>query len=323
MPSSYIQKGSISRELFLGVDGGGTKTQTILCGADGQILSDDRAGPSNPLRTGVSQAVANVSDSVARVCDQVGRTPEDVVSAVVGLAGARRSDLKRQMRTGIRKLLRHARIEIVTDAEIALFATTGGEPGVVVISGTGSVCFGSNEKGKTAVAGGWGPIAGDEGGGVSIAREALRAVAQASDGRGGTTVLSGLAAEYFRAHTAEDLIVAIYSPSTDYRKLAGFARYVIDAARAKDVVALGILKEAGEDLGKTACAVIKRLKLQKKKVPVGMVGGIFAAGDLIRKPLLATVRKCAPEAFLLEPEISPAAAAARMAIAAYHQSPSR
>ena len=54
-----------------------------------------------------------------------------------------------------------------------------GKPGLVVIAGTGSICLGKNEKGEIAISGGWGPLAGDEGGGVGIAQAALHPVAKA------------------------------------------------------------------------------------------------------------------------------------------------
>jgi N-acetylglucosamine kinase-like BadF-type ATPase len=321
MPSSHRDKVRITRDLFLGVDGGGTKTHAVICGSDGAVLSEGRSGPSNPLRTGINRAIVNIGESVSRACDSIGRTPDDIVFTVAGLAGARRADIRRQMEKGISGIMKRSKVEVVTDADIALYATTQGRPGLVVISGTGSVCYGSNSQGETAVAGGWGPIAGDEGGGVSIAREALKAVARASDGRGEPTNLSDLAAEYFRAPSPEDLIVAIYSPSTDYTRLAGFARSVVEAAGEGDAVALEILKVAGEELGRAACAVIKRLGMERSKFPVGMVGGIFAAGDLIREPLMEKVNACAKGAFGKAAGISPAEAAARMAGEAYHQSP--
>lgn len=323
MAGSPKQKRPASRDLFLGVDGGGTKTHAALFNSKGALLSEQQTGPSNPLRIGVRKALVNIQAAAVGALDEIDRTPEDVVGVVAGLAGARREDYKMQMRTGIGHFLPNASVDVVTDADIALFATTSGCPGVVVISGTGSVCYGSGSDGRTAVAGGWGPIAGDEGGGVSIAREALQAVARASDGRGRRTELSDLAARYFRAPSAEDLIVAIYSPSTDYKRLAGFARLVVEAARDGDRVAKTILDNAGTELGIAACAVLTDLKLEKEKVPVGLVGGIFAAGDLIKDPLLQRIRKCAPEAYLKIPKISPAGAAAKMAIARHHQSPSR
>ncbi|MCA1590065.1 MAG: hypothetical protein LC734_06660, partial [Acidobacteria bacterium] len=199
-------------------------------------------------------------------------------------------------------------------AEIALYATTFGKPGLVIVAGTGSVCLGKNESGQLAISGGWGPLAGDEGGGVGIAQQALHRVAKASDGRGLPTALSQQASEYFRASGPENLIVAIYSPQVDNSRIAGFARFVVESAKDGDAVAVEILRDAGHELGLAACAVIEKLDLAKRKVPIGCVGSIFNAGKILTEPMLEMVVACAPKAFLTQPERPPAHAAALMAL---------
>jgi N-acetylglucosamine kinase-like BadF-type ATPase len=164
-----------------------------------------------------------------------------------------------------------------------------------------------------AISGGWGPLAGDEGGGVGIAQQALHTIAKASDGRGVPTMLSQRASEYFRASGPENLIVAIYSPQVDNSRIAGFAQLVVETAQEGDQVAVEILNVAGYELGLAACAVIEKLNLKHRKVPIGCVGSVFLAGDLLTGPMLSKVHECAPNAFLTEPVMPPARAAALMA----------
>jgi N-acetylglucosamine kinase-like BadF-type ATPase len=152
-----------------------------------------------------------------------------------------------------------------------------------------------------------------KGGGVGIAQQALHTIAKASDGRGIPTMLSQRASEYFRASGPENLIVAIYSPQVDNSRIAGFARLVVETAQDGDPIAIGILKDAGFELGLAACAVIEKLGLENRKVPIGCVGSIFNAGALLTKPMLEKVRSCAAKAFLTEPSMPPAHAAALMA----------
>jgi N-acetylglucosamine kinase-like BadF-type ATPase len=205
-------------------------------------------------------------------------------------------------------------IEVVTDANIALYGATDGAPGLVVIAGTGSICCGINMKGKRSCAGGWGPIAGDEGGGAWLARRALRAVAHASDGRGPTTMLTELAAAYFHVTDPDDLTTAIYAPTITNERLAGFGRDVVGAAKEKDPVALQIVADGGTELGKAAMAVIRHLQMERERFQVAYVGGVFrAAGDLMLDPLRAEVKKVAPRAYFEPPHFAPAVAAARMA----------
>lgn len=301
-------------QYFLGVDGGGTKTHVALLNDARDVVGEGTAGPSNPLRVGVETAVSNILKATEEAIDAAGILRVDIAAATLGLAGVRRADLKQRVKASFTQQLRVRKTEVITDAEIALFATTLGKPGLVVIAGTGSVCLGKNEKGKVAIAGGWGPLAGDEGGGVGIAQMALHAVAKASDGRGIPTVLSERASEYFRASGPENLIVAIYSPQVDNSRIAGFAKFVVEAAQDGDAVATTILQEAGSELGLAACAVIEKLGLSKKKIPVGCVGSVFKAGGLLKDPMIKTVHTIAPKAFLTEPTMPPAQAAAEMAL---------
>lgn len=298
----------------LGVDGGGTKCHVALLTPAGNLKSEAFAGPANPLRVGVETAVGNIIKAVNEACDQGGISRLDIVAATLGLAGVRRADLRQRVRERFIKSTGIRNVTVITDAEIALYATTRGGPGLVVIAGTGSICLGKNEKGETAIAGGWGPLAGDEGGGVGIAQAALHQVAKASDGRGIATTLSRRASEYFRASGPENLIVAIYSPQVDNSRIAGFAQFVVEAAKEGDAVAMNILQEAGSELGLAACAVIDKLGLEKSKVPIGCVGSVFRAGKLLTRPMLEAVRTVAPKAFLTEPEMPPAHAAALMAM---------
>jgi N-acetylglucosamine kinase-like BadF-type ATPase len=300
--------------LFLGIDGGGTKTSAALMNAEKDVLAESEAGPSNPLRVGVETAVSNILKATEEACDRGGLIAADISAATLGLAGVRRRDIRERVRESFCKRLNIKNTTVVTDAEIALFGTTMGKPGLVVIAGTGSICLGKNEKGETAISGGWGPLAGDEGGGAGIAQTALHTIAKASDGRGRRTALTDRAAEYFRASGPENLIVAIYSPQIDNSRIAGFARLVVETALDGDAVATDILRDAGRELGIAACAVIKKLGLQKRKVPIGCVGSVFRAGQLLTGPMLEVVHKSAPDAFLTEPLLTPSHAAAIMAL---------
>ncbi len=302
-----------SRATVLGVDGGGSKTHAVILDAEQQIIGEGTAGPSNPLRIGIARAALAVREAVDKACVMAQVRREDIRAAQIGLAGARRKELSARVREalsglGIRDL------EVVSDAEIALYGATNGEPGVVVIAGTGSVCCGMNDRGKQFCAGGWGPLAGDEGGGAWIARRALRAIAHASDGRGPKTSLTRAACAYFHVSSPEDLSTAIYAPTITNERLAGFGKQVIEAAQARDDVAREILSEAGVELGRAVTAVVRSLGLESEQFPVAYVGRIFAAGgDLVLEPMRKRIQQTAPGAFLAPPRVSPPVAAALMA----------
>ncbi|HSE26288.1 MAG TPA: BadF/BadG/BcrA/BcrD ATPase family protein, partial [Pyrinomonadaceae bacterium] len=296
----------------VGVDGGGTKTEAVIMDANMRVIGEGRSGPSNPLRVGITSAAAAVREAIDSACAVAKLRRADLVAAEIGLAGARRKELRERMRETLSNLA-IGEIEVVTDAEIAMYGATDGAPGVVVIAGTGSICCGINARGKSFCAGGWGPIAGDEGAGAWLARRALRAVAHASDGRGPETLLTELACSYFHVSTPDDLTTAIYAPTITNERLSGFGRDVVEAAKRKDEVALEIVVDGGRELGLAAVAVIRQLQMERERFQIAYVGGVFrSAGELILNPLRNEVRKTAPRTFFEPPRFAPAVAAARM-----------
>jgi N-acetylglucosamine kinase-like BadF-type ATPase len=279
---------------------------------DGRILGEGLAGPSNPLRVGIATAAATIREALDRACTQARIRRNEIMAVEIGVAGARRKELSERMEEALRSLgIRE--LEVVGDAEIALFGATDGRPGVVIIAGTGSVCCGVNARGRRVRAGGWGPTVGDEGGGAWIARRALSAVARAADGRGPTTLLTEASCAYFHVTTADDLSTAIYAPAITNERIAGFAKPVIEAAENGDSAARAIVWQAGTELGIAAAAVIRGLRMERERFQVAYVGGVFAAGEMLLKPLREEVERTAPQAFLDRPLFPPAVAAARMA----------
>ncbi|MGH9932890.1 MAG: BadF/BadG/BcrA/BcrD ATPase family protein [Pyrinomonadaceae bacterium] len=301
------------RRAVVGVDGGGTKTRAVILDDDFRVLGEGLSGASNPLRVGIAGAATAIREAIDRACEAAQMRRTDLIAAEIGLAGARRRELNARIREALLSL-GIDEIVVVGDADIALYGATEGEPGLIVIAGTGSICCGINARRKTICAGGWGPIAGDEGAGAWIARRALRAIARAVDGRGPATSLTSAACTYFHVSDPNDLSTAIYAPTMTNERLAAFGKNVIEAAKAKDRVAREILCEGGRELGSVAAAVIRNLKLEREAFPVAYVGGVFdAAGELVLSPLRAEVIRVAPKAHLAPPRFSPAVAAARMA----------
>jgi N-acetylglucosamine kinase-like BadF-type ATPase len=301
-----------SPSAVVGVDGGGTKTDAVVMDPSGRVLGEGAAGPSNPLRVGVNNAAVAIREAIDLACAAAQLRRADIIAAEIGLAGVRRRDIRDRMEDALAGL-GIGELEVIRDADIALFGATDGQPGVVVIAGTGSVCCGMNAQGRRACAGGWGPIIGDEGGGSWVARRALRAVSHAADGRGPETSLTAAARSYFHVTNPDDLSTAIYAPTMTNERLAGFGKQVIVAAKEKDKVAREIMTEAGKELGVAVAAVIHNLRMERERFPVAYVGGVFAAGELVLDELRRQIQRVAPRAYLALPRFTPVVAAARLA----------
>jgi N-acetylglucosamine kinase-like BadF-type ATPase len=298
---------------YLGIDGGGTSTRAIIIDDTGAVIGEGFSGPANALRVGVRDATRHIREAVDHACAQAGIELAQIAAAELGLAGTRRREIRERMRKTVGQALAIRRMKIGTDADIALDGATDGEPGLVLIAGTGSICCGVNANGVQARAGGWGPAAGDEGSGYSIARRALQSVSHAADGRGARTGLSAAACQYFDIASVDELGLAMAAPGLTHDRFAGFARRVIEVARQGDTVAREILRHAGAELATLAIAVIRQLGMQQDRFDIAYVGGVFNAGDLVMQPLIEALQDIAPRAELTAPRVDPAVAAARRA----------
>ncbi len=176
--------------LYLGIDGGGTQT-TCAVGDDLRVLATSVAGGSNMVRVGEPEARANLREAITKACAAAGVSPATVEATVIGIAGASVPPVKSAVAAMIGDLVR-GEIEVVGDMVIAMEAAFPGLPGVVVISGTGSVAFGRNHLGEAGRAGGWGSAISDEGSGYWIGRAAVSAVLRAHDAAASTTLLRGI-----------------------------------------------------------------------------------------------------------------------------------
>jgi N-acetylglucosamine kinase-like BadF-type ATPase len=162
----------------------------------------------------------------------------------------------------------------------ALAGATGGAPGIVTIAGTGSICRGVNAGGKTARAGGWGYIFGDEGSAFDIVRKALRAVLRHEEGWGPATQLRSLLLDGGQL-TANELLHRFYSDEYPRARIAALAPLVDEAARAGDPIAQEILATSAQELA-TIAAAVRRQLFPEGPANVYYVGGVFRS-DIVRE----------------------------------------
>ena len=175
-------------QLLLGVDGGGSKTVAWLAtgdpGESPRTLGRGAAGPSNPLAVGFDTALANLDTAIDAAFRDAQSARCRVAAATLGLAGSDRGTVREKVEQWACGEFREAsgeyrgasdrqlaeRVVIVHDAALVLAAAVGNSSGIALISGTGSLVFGRDTAGRTARAGGWGWLLGDEGSGFALRR---------------------------------------------------------------------------------------------------------------------------------------------------------
>lgn len=260
-------------QLYLGIDGGQSGTTALIGDETGWILGEGHAGPCNHVGAAERRGkfFSAVGESVRLAAEQAGVKAE-FTAVCAGFSGgsADKEDLTRE-------LIRAERYLVTDDAHIALTGATAGDPGIIVIAGTGSIAYGRNAAGRTARAGGWGYVFGDEGGAFDIARQALRAILRHEEGWGQPTMLREFLLEASGCPSANALLHRCYTDEYPRERVATFAVQVDQAARAGDPVAGAIMDGAAQALSVLASAVRRQLFGDEDITHVHYVGGAFAS----------------------------------------------
>jgi glucosamine kinase len=298
--------------IFLGIDGGGSKTSCLI-GDETSVLGAGTAGGSNPVRVGEQQSREALATAIRQACAIANVTPSQIKKTCVGLAGAARPEVSDPVRQCVSELV-PGEIEVVGDMVIALEAAFGGEPGVIVIAGTGSIAYGRNSKGQTARAGGWGFAISDEGSGHWIGRAAVAAAVRALDLNDAEatsqSLLEGLM-KFWQVKTREQLVVAANAtPPPDF---AALFPAVLSSADRGDRIALDVLNQAGAELASVARTVIARLFADVGIISVAMSGGVFSSSPLVRQIFYNHLRSEYPDAVINPGVIEPVRGALALA----------
>jgi len=295
----------------LGIDAGGTKTVCYLADENGRLLGEGRSGGANLKaegELGVEKVLHTVMDQA------IGERQREVAAICLGMAGADRDDEQALVRDIMRRIGARARVVVVNDALVALVAGIGDGPGVVIISGTGSIAYGRSAD-RAARAGGWGHVLGDEGSGYWIGRQALRAVARGAAGRGPATSLTPRVLNHFAGARPADLIAEVYDRQLPHHALAQIARLVQQARDEGDEVATQILEQAAHELVRAARSVVERLSMQREAVQFVLAGGVFTGVPWLAEELKRRLPATAPRGQVKRLEVEPAMGAVRLALA--------
>ncbi|MFF2889103.1 N-acetylglucosamine kinase [Paenibacillus sp. NPDC057967] len=283
------------KRIFIGMDGGGSKTACAACNEQGHILAYAIGESSNVKSRPRAQVEQTLLELIYLVIRQSGAELKDIVSVTLGLAGGHRIADKEKMIHFLQpNLFEHTSVNVYNDAETALSAGTWGRAGMVLIAGTGSIVHAVIPERKLNIRlGGWGYLLGDEGGGFDIGRQALLAVTRSVDGVGEPTALTPAILEFFSIHEPIQLIDFIYEQSNARKVIANLATLVLQEAEQGDSVAISIINEAIASLGKLIVSAQKKLdeanvwqhdqSLLLSPMRLVLVGGLFKNKYFISK----------------------------------------
>jgi N-acetylglucosamine kinase-like BadF-type ATPase len=269
--------------MFLGVDGGGTKTAYAVIDATGRVRAQ-HVGPSvSHLVAGLPHAEQVLCDGLKAVLARAELTPADVTYAFLGLpAYGEDSAMIPRMDALPAAILVSGRYRCDSDMVCSWAGSLACADGISVIAGTGSMAYGEY-AGRKARAGGWGEIIGDEGSAYWIAREGMNLFSRMSDGRALRGPLYDLVRQRLGISADLDLCARVYGVEVNTRSaFAQFAPLVHDAARLGDLEAASIFRRGAEEL--VGCVLATRRSLQIPKdvcVPVSHTGSVLEGATIL------------------------------------------
>lgn len=294
--------------LYLGIDGGGTKT-TASVATESSVVGTATAGGSNATRFSPEQVREALHTSVRDACQRAGVDPSEVKFACIGAAGSSRPEIQLLIRNILAEIV-PGTIDVVGDMVVAHEAAFFGDPGVVVVAGSGSIAYGRNERGEIKRAGGWGHAISDEGSGYWIGRRAVSLSMRASDA-GHTTALVNHILHTWHLATREDVArLCNSSPAPDFASLFP----AVQAAAAEgDSLASNLLVEAANELATIAKIVARRLWPGSSQVAVAMAGGVFLHSAQMQQLFVHAVRAERAEATFRITTLDPVSGAVMLA----------
>lgn len=303
-------------EYVIGIDGGGTKTAAVILDTAGRIHGYGEGGPSTYGI--VSEAVTRESiETAAKIaCREAGLSTPVFAAAFLGLGNVV-SALDRSAVRAIAASLELApveRIGVDHDCRIALSGGLSGRPGIVLIAGTGTSCFGMDDQQQTWRAGGWGPLIDDEGSSYWLGIQAMRAAILDYDKRGEPTLLGQMVQEHMQLKEMNELMNRLYAAGMTRTDIAALAPLVFEAAGLNDLVAMRIIQSGCLSMASCVETVAHRLRMDPRQSELAVVGGLTRAGDALMQPLTNAVLNRLPGYRIILAELSPAIGAGILAL---------
>jgi N-acetylmuramic acid 6-phosphate etherase len=286
--------------VFLGIEGGGTRTVAVAANLRMQCLQRLEAGPANLRLLSDAQLVRHLRGLASALPRPAALT--------IGLAGARAESDRQRIRDAAGKVWPSVPCRATNDLETALMAAETTRPRgasarevaqpiaarVLILSGTGSCCYGQARHGQTAKAGGWGHLLGDRGSGYEIGLRALQAVIAQLDHTGNWPRLGTRLLRSLQLNEPEQLIG--WAQAAGKTEMAALAVEVFAAASRGDRLARELLAAAADSLARDAVACARRLARQDAAVQFVLAGGVLLKQPAFSAQVAVRLRQLWPGA---------------------------
>ncbi len=258
-----------AKDIFIGVDGGGTKTKIIVEDISGNLLGQARSGPAN-IRTSIEQSWQSIDTGVEEALRQAKLKlgePGYRFHIGLGLAGTEDPEAREKF---LARPHSFATLILDSDAYAACLGVHECQDGAIIIIGTGVIGL-ELYQGKRYIVGGWGFPQGDKGGGAWLGMEAVRLAFKQIDGRVSETGLIRAVLAHFNNRMEKMVSWSTRARPVDF---ASLAPYVTDFGTKNDPYAIALIQEAAQEIDEIAQAMEKRLPVGHTPLPCCLLGGI-------------------------------------------------
>lgn len=292
-----------STKWILGIDGGGTKTSAILVAQDGTLGVQESSSAMSLTTVGIEKAAEVAFDLVKRCCAKVSCGHEQLYAVGVGIAGGGRIEDRDEFHRVFLELSQKenfpfSKVIVEPDWRVALEGAYPTSPGIVLISGTGSIACARVEDGSLHRVGGWGRVLGDEGSAYMLGRDGLNAAIRAHEGRGDKTSLLQYALQHFEVSSIEELVRKVYRHNAD---IASFASKVLVAETQRDHVAHSILFRGAGEMVELVRTLIVKVQ-PKRRIPVALMGGLLDKENAYSKMVKERLLNNLPQILIQKPK---------------------
>ena len=293
---------------YLGIDGGGTRTRSLLVSAAGEVLGRATVGPSNVQQVNLD----NLFETLQLLLDQTfADLPEDIesISSCFGLAGAASAENKDEIRELLARLTPVSSEQpiLTSDAHIALIGGLANQPGLMLIAGTGSICLGRDAVGVTHRTGGWGPKYDDLGSGAWVGQQAMQCAFQEYDGRLPSGPWQCEVLKCLRCGSIEEMLCQVKKGEISHSDVAALAPMVILLDQRGVASAKDIIDRAINELVRLATVTQRKSKLSN--APLILRGGMLEKSEVFAGRFKEILQETAPSIQVQKCLMSPIAGA--------------
>lgn len=282
--------------LFLGLDGGGSKTTALVCDETGAVQACAVGGSINYYGVGMPRARENLQKIMQTLKQKNGI--DSYAAAFIGMSALNTRATKAELCRFADGILTAEKLEMDSDLYIALQALSQTGPACVIVSGTGSMAAARLADGRLSTSGGWGHLLGDEGSGYAIALAGIQAGVRALQGSAPATGLAQAVLGQYGTASLDGLVELFYDPPMEKSRIAAFAAQVCTLAGQGDSAAANIVNEQASLLANTAQVLLRQLP---QNTPVGLWGGLFEHHKNYRELFAGLLQKAGGAAAALLP----------------------